>query len=41
MSGQQYMAEARKHRMLLQKIRQQKQELKKEKKSTFFGRVFA
>jgi hypothetical protein len=29
MSGQQYMAEARKHRMLLQKIRQQKQELKK------------
>ncbi len=41
MSGQQYMAEARKHHMLLQKIRQQKQEVKKEKKSTFFGRVFA
>ncbi len=41
MSGQHYMVEARKHRMLLQKIRQQKQEVKKEKKSTFFGRVFA
>jgi uncharacterized protein YigA (DUF484 family) len=36
MSGQQYMAEARKHRALLQKIREQKRE-----KKTFFGRVFA
>jgi len=35
-SGQQYMAEAQKHRMLLQKIRTQKREQKK----GFIGRVF-
>jgi len=37
MSGQQYIAEARKHRTLLRKIREQKQE----KKVGFLGRVFA
>lgn len=36
MSGQQYVDESRKHRMLLQKIRAQK----REQKSGFFGRVF-
>lgn len=41
MSGQQYVDESRKHRMLLQKIREQKRELKQERKTGFFGRVFA
>jgi hypothetical protein len=36
-SGQEYMAEARKHRVLLSKIRAQK----REQSGSFFGRVFA
>ncbi len=36
MSGQQYVAESRKHRMLLQKIRAQK----REHRSGVFGRFF-
>ncbi len=36
-SGQQYMAEAQKHRMLLRKLRAQKYD----QKGGFFGRVFA
>jgi len=36
MSGQKYVEESRKHRMLLRKIREQKREQK-----SFFGRVFA
>ncbi len=37
MSGQRYAEESRKHRMLLRKIREQKQE----HRTGFFGRVFA
>lgn len=37
MSGQKYVEESRKHRMLLRKIREQKHETK----TGFFGRVFA
>lgn len=41
MSGQQYVTESRKHHLLLQKLREQKRELKQERKSGFFSRVFA